>query len=264
MGTDVDLPGASMKPDDAARTLLSGEHSRRRGYLTQAISTSNQLAIMGAVGIWSLVIDWNSTKDVFAVQISVAGGAVSLLLGFWRFYVRTLDDAIIKLYPSIYFLERAVMPAELCTIDPPANVPAITVDDPQVSLDFVTVENVFFGSRGHAVFDTVGLALPVLFAVLSTGYAWSNKLVTFQPARWPHVHVVGWLVLFNLAGLLVVLRSLYLWPRNCVTWPVPKGKKSDAEQALKQRLKVLRGQRRPWAWCDVKPVRPTRLDRAGT
>lgn len=111
---------------NAAEVFLSGEHSRRRGYLINAINKWNGFAVMGTIAIWALLVKWdvlngqNTDYELFAIQIGWAGAVSSIFLGIWRLYVRYVDGSITRLYPAIYWCELTLnIPKELSSIRPP-------------------------------------------------------------------------------------------------------------------------------------------------
>ena len=124
-----------MSIEDAAKVVLSGEYSRRRGYLSRGHTTWDGFALTGTVAIWGLLVQWDTLTGerpdpaLFSTQIAWASALSSLLLGGWRFYARNIDDAIINLYPAIYLCERALLPAEACTLTPPSGVTSISKED---------------------------------------------------------------------------------------------------------------------------------------
>ena len=88
-----------MTIESGAQVLLSGEYSRRRGYLSQIITRWNGYAIVGMLSIWSFCVKWgallgnNPSPEIYAIQIAWASALSSVLLGIWRLHARYVDDS---------------------------------------------------------------------------------------------------------------------------------------------------------------------------
>jgi len=149
--------------------LLSGEYSRRRGYLSQVITSWNGYALIGMLSIWSFCVDWRNllgdcnSQEMFSIQIAWASALSSVLLGLWRFYARYLDDAIIHMYPAIYICESSLIHEKLRTIKPPKNIRPLSSCIDYKNIGWINVYNRDFGSRGHQVFDFIAGILVVAF-----------------------------------------------------------------------------------------------------
>ncbi|MHC4243287.1 MAG: hypothetical protein ACYSU4_12850 [Planctomycetota bacterium] len=207
--------------------LLSGEYSRRRGYLTSVIAGLNGLVFVGTLSIWSLLLHWDTPlieigcKKMFAIQIALAGSLSSILIGLWRFYVRFLDKSIIKLYPVIYMCERSLIPEETCTtITPPNDVKPLSkknIDDG--SIEWEPVKNEKFERRGHCFLDIFAIILILCFGFLSIGVAWYFKLITIFILGIPHS--IGLLLIGNVIGIVFVLLGQKNWRKQEIKWPIP-------------------------------------------
>jgi hypothetical protein len=215
-----------MSIDETARALMSGEHSRRRGYLTNVITSFNGLAIMGTLSIWAFFVKWelllgdNPSPEMFSTEVAWASSISSILIGLWRLYVRFLDGAIIQLYPAIYICERALIPEEICTMKSPNKIKSISRVKNYENLDWVTVCYKDFGGRGHHLIDSIAFFFVVLFGMISIIVAYKQKVITIDWFGSPHL--IGWLLIGNLIGLLLILVSWLQWRKRQVKWPIPK------------------------------------------
>jgi hypothetical protein len=213
-----------MSIKDSAKVVLSGEYSRRRGYLTGVIANMNGLAIAGTLTIWAFFVEWDTLFKIgyglFSTQIAWASAMSSVLIGLWRFYVRFLDSSIIRLYPAIYMCERALLPEEICTIKPPTKVQSLSKNDvASENLAWVSVRNNDFEGRGHHIIDWIAGIFIVIFSVISIYVAYTKEVVTIVWFGTPHL--IGWLLLGNIIGLLLIVIGWLLWRNKKVNWPIP-------------------------------------------
>lgn len=215
-----------MDMEETAQIILSGEHSRRRGYLTNVIAGLNVLAITATISIWGFFIHWdsllNETKNhkLFAIQLAWASGLSSIFLGLWRLYARFLDAAIIQLYPAIYLCEVEILPEEICSIKNPKNITRLTKELILKGIKWIVVRNKDFGGRGHGVIDWIVVIIILLFvfANLATGFGLDVIEINSQGTR----HLVTYLLFFNVVGILLVLIGWLKWRNKKVKWPIPK------------------------------------------
>lgn len=218
---------------EVARVVLSGASERRRGYLTTTITTWNQLAISGTIALWGFMLKWETVLgqgqsqdwELFAIQAAWAGALSSLLIGFWRYYAHFLDYGIVRLYPTLYICERALLPAQVCTLDPPNPDPrkpldVITRSDIAGAIDYREVHVKDFRGRGHGVIDAIGGACVVLFGVASVWLGVRSGRVTLLGTG--TLHIIGWLLLFgNGMGLVLLVRGSLKFRNRPILWPVP-------------------------------------------
>jgi hypothetical protein len=215
-----------MKNKSEKLTLLSGEHSRRRGYLVNIITALNGLAVTGTLAIWSTTIKWELLYThppnyiEFTTRLAWASGLSSFLLGLWRFYVHFLDSSIIRLYPAIYLLELGILPAEVASIKPPKlpeNVIQLTNVNLPEKIKWYEVENRDFGGRGHQFIDIlVGLFI-IASSVISLWVPHNLSIISFVGAKF---HLIGWLMFGNIAGILFVIVGWRKWEKKKVNWPI--------------------------------------------
>jgi hypothetical protein len=224
--------GIKMDMKETSKIILSGEYSRRRGYLTNVITTINILAITGTISIWAFFLKWDmllentqSSHKVFAIQLAWAGGLSSILLGLWRIYARFLDSAIIKLYPAMYLCEREIIPKEISIFKPPGKEPFLANNFVLQNVIWKDVRNKDFGSRGHQFVDWIAVILIVLFSVISLFSAYNFGIISF--ALRGRLHLVGWLLIGNVVGLLLVAIGWLQWRNKEVKWPIPKNNSED-------------------------------------
>lgn len=213
-----------MSIEDAAKVLLSGEYSRRRGYLSAFINSWNGLALTGTLAIWAWLVRWDALEgktpnpELFATQIGWAGAVSSFLLGVWRLHARNLDDSIIRLYPVSYLLESAVIPENIRTIKPPKGVQTLSKGQASGELSWAKVRNRDFRGRGHHFLDLIASLLIIAFGVTSVKTASSLGVTTIT---WPPDRI-GWLLLGNIIGLVLVLGACLWWRNRQLDWPIPK------------------------------------------
>jgi hypothetical protein len=211
---------------EAAKIILSGEHSRRRGYLTNVIVSLNGLAVTASLAICGFFIRWDllygKTQDhkLFAIQLACASGLSSIFLGLWRFYARVLDTSIISLYPAIYLCELEIIPNEISSIKPPNDVTRLTKGDISKGIDWKEVRNKDFGGRGHTVIDWIVVIFISVFSAISVSVAYKLGIVGLALGGWPHL--IGWLLSGNIVGVFLVLGGWWRWKKKVVMWPVPK------------------------------------------
>jgi hypothetical protein len=216
-----------MSIEDSAKVILAGEHSRRRGYLTSVIANMGGLAIMGTLSIWAFLVKWDilfentpNTWDMFSTRIAWASALSSVLIGLWRFYVRSLDSSIIQLYPAIYMCERMLLPEEICTIKPPTKVQSLSKNDvASENLGWVTVCNKDFEGRGHNVIDWLAVILIIIFGVISIVVAYSQEVIKIGGSG--TLHPIRLLLFGNIIGLLLILFGWLLWKGKKINWPIP-------------------------------------------
>lgn len=204
----------------SAQIILSGAYERRRGYLFAALTVMNQLVVTVTLGIWAAILRLDhSTDQQIATQVGWAGALASLLIGLWRYYAHFLDHGIVRLYPALYLSERAILPPQVCLLNPPQNVPPLTLEDIERGIRFQDVREKDFGSRGHIAVDTISAALIVLFGTASAMLGDAAQTVTITFGGTPHV--IGYLLLCNLIGLVLVVVSHFRWQNAKHQWPVP-------------------------------------------
>ena len=215
-----------MSMKKASEIILSGEHSRRRGYLTNVMVSLNVLAVMGSISIWGFFISWDSlygetqNHEMFSVQLAWASGLSSIFLGLWRLYARSLDASIIRLYPAIYLCELEIIPNEISSIKPPKNVTPLTKDLISQDIDWKKVRNKDFGGRCHNVIDCIVVIFIFAFSVISVLVASNLAIIDFALGGRPHL--VGGLLIGNAVGLSLVLIRWLQWRKKEVMWPIPK------------------------------------------
>ena len=215
-----------MSIEDAAKVVLSGEHSRRRGYLSSIHTTWDGFALTGTLAIWAFLVQWDALRGqepdhaLFATQIAWASALSSLLLGFWRLYARHLDDSIISLYPVMYLCERALLPGEICTLKPPSGAELLSKADLGRGLAWVRVRNRDFGGRGHSVLDWIAGLLIVAFGAISVLTASWLRVITIAWLGLPHL--VGWFLIGNAIGFTLVIGGWAWWRSRERDWPIPQ------------------------------------------
>jgi hypothetical protein len=80
----------AMSLEESARAVLSGEYERRRGYLSNTITTWNRLAVTATFAIWGFFVRWEAVAKehpdwrLFATQVAWAGALSSIFIGLWR------------------------------------------------------------------------------------------------------------------------------------------------------------------------------------
>lgn len=224
--------------EDTTKILLSGEHSRRRGYLTNVIVTLNALAATGTITIWSTLVQWDllygqaPNHMEFAIRFAWASCISSILLGLWRFYVHFLDASIIRLYPVIYLCELNILPDEISSIKPPKlpqNVNPVKKDSDFNEIEWHNARNIDFGGRGHQFIDTLVIILVLIFSVSSLSVSYKLSIISF--ALQGQLHLVGWLLIGNAVGLILVIIGWYQWKNIEVKWPVSKQNASNNSNA---------------------------------
>ncbi len=97
---------ASPADIDAAKILLSGLLPRQRIHWSQEIVHTDRLAVLATAGVWTLFL--NNTGLEWSWRVALASGVSAVLIGLWRWYARSVDDAIAKLYPAIMRYEQAL------------------------------------------------------------------------------------------------------------------------------------------------------------
>jgi hypothetical protein len=207
-------------PVKAAQIILSGSYERRRGYLFAAITVMNQLAVTATLGIWVAILRLeHSTPVQLAMEVGWAGSLTSILIGCWRYYAHFLDHAIVRQYPAMYLSERAILPPEVCTLRPPEGVSPITEKDIELGVAFEDVYEKAFGSRGHVALDFIAGGIVNLCAVASVLLGRASHTVTVAIGAKPHV--IGYLLIGNLLGLVLVVAGHFRWRNAKHKWPVP-------------------------------------------
>lgn len=224
--SNSNLGSGCIKPQDAARILQSGEYSRRRGYLSKTITTWNQIAVSGTIAIWAFLIPWqvivgeNPDHILFTNQVALASALSAVLLGLWRFYVHYLDKSIIRLYPIMYLCERILSPVEACTLPTPKSKLVLLNKTTALSpLRWVDIQNSDFRERGHTVIDLFAAAFIFAFGLISVWTALHYKTASFVLFGKPNL--IGYMLLFNITGLILVLMGWIRWRRCNLKWPVP-------------------------------------------
>jgi hypothetical protein len=214
-----------MNLDEVAKAVLSGSYERRRGYITNQLTTWNQLAVMGTIAIWAFFVRWEALlgqppdNRLFATQVAWAGALSSLLIGLWRYSSRVLDNDIVRTYPAIYLSERLLLPQEICTISPPKGVQPLSFTAITNGIEYRKVQNKDFGGRGHAGVDWIGVVLIVVFTVVSMLVAPSVGAIALScDLREP----VVFLLVANLVGLAFIAWGYLSWKGKSHDWPVPK------------------------------------------
>lgn len=236
--TDIIMLFNTMSTKEDSKILLSGEHSRRRGYLTSVIFSMNGLAIMATISIWGFFVNWdaylgeNTSHELFATQIAWASMLSSLFLGLWRLYMRYLDGATIRLYPVLYRCERELIPEEICTIKPPNKVQSISKDDVSDTFDWITVHYKDFGGRGHGVLDCFACVLIIAFGFITVIVAKNLNVIEFRMCG--DLHTVTYLLSGNIIGLVLVLIGWLLWRNKEVKWPIPKTHETNQKERKAQ------------------------------
>ncbi len=223
-----------MPIEDTAKVVLSGEHSRRRGYLSSIHTTWDGLALTGTLAIWAFLVQWDTLggaqpdHELFATQIAWASALSSLLLGFWRLYARNIDDSIVSLYPVMYLCERAIVPSEACTFNPPAGKQTLSQNDLSHGLAWVKVRNRDFGGRGHSVLDWIAAVLIAGFAAINVFTGSQLRVIRIMWFGIPHL--IGWLLLGNVVGLALVLWGWLWWRNRERNWPIPESRPANQDQ----------------------------------
>jgi hypothetical protein len=213
-----------MSVQEVARILLSSEYARRRGYLSQMITTWNQVVIAGTLALWTLLVRWDAllgvqqNRPVFTTQIAAASAAAAILLGLWRFHARVLDDAIVRLYPVMYLCECVLVPPQAHTVPRPTNCESLSQQDAAGQVAWKEVTNSVFGGRWHHVFDWLAAGATVAFGALSVCTAVELGEATVS-LRAP-LNRVGYLLLGNLFGVLLILSGWLWWRNRKLNWPV--------------------------------------------
>lgn len=218
-----------MSIENTAKIMLSGEYSRRRGYLTSVIAGLNGIAFIATLSIWSFFVHWDtligdtSNQKMFATQIALAGSLSSVLIGLWRFYVRSLDSSIIQLYPAIYICERSLIPKEACTIKIrklSKKVKQLSKENISDGLEWITVYNKDFGRRDHCFLDCLAITFILGFGCISVGIAYHYKVITIVWLGTPDW--IGLLLFGNFIGLIFIIFGWLRWRDGKVEWPIPK------------------------------------------
>jgi hypothetical protein len=211
---------------ETAKAILSGAYERRRGYLTNQLTTWNQVAATGTIAVWAFFVRWetllgqHSDPRLFATQIAWASALSSLLIGFWRYWSHVVDNDIVRVYPAIYLSERLVLPPQLCTISPPNGEAPLSSEAISSGIEYRQIQNKDFGGRGHTCLDVVGGVLIVLFAVsdvlvaMSLGTIAVPCVILREPA--------AFLLLWNLVGLTLIAWGYLSWKGKTHDWPVVK------------------------------------------
>ena len=224
-----------MRLEDSAKAILSGEYSRRRYHLDRIIVTWDGLALTGTLAIWGFVVKWDALMrlppdlELFATQIAWASALSSILIAIWRVYAHQLYHGIVKLYPTIYLHERALVPPELCALKPPQDVKALDLSTAQGAIKYIKVRDKDFGSGGHGMFDLIAGIVIVAFGMISIGVGlFKNVITLLSPGR---LHLIGYLLGANILGLALVIASYFMW-RNCEhSWPIPDDGQSTGDPA---------------------------------
>ena len=181
---------------------------------------------MGSISIWGFFIRWDflcektQNYELFAIQVAWASALSSILLGLWRFYVRYLDTQIIKLYPAMYLCGLEIIPDEIPIIKHPENVSPLTKDKISKGIDWKDICNKDFSGRGHHFIDWMVVFFIVCFCVISLGVAYKFQIIRI--ALWGTPHLVGWLLVGNFVGLLLVFIGWLQWRGKKIKWPIPK------------------------------------------
>lgn len=213
-----------MSIDDAAKAFLSGEYSRRRGYLSGFIYTWNGFALSGTIAIWGLLLNWGALVgqsadfELFATQVAWASALSSILLGFWRLYAHYLDDNIMKLYAVMYVCERTLLPPRLGTLSPPKALPALEREHLNAPLLWQEVHNSDFGGRAHGVLDWIAGGFVALFGAISLATALHLRVIRITLGA---PHLIGWLLLGNIFGACLIWFAWRWWSRQKKAWPIP-------------------------------------------
>lgn len=211
---------------EAAKTLMSGEYSRRRGYLTSVINSFNCVAITGTLSIWSFFVKWepllsgkNHSPELFSIEVAWASCITSLFIGLWRFYSRYLDGQILKLYPGIYISERKLLFPQICTIKTPASKQELVKETGENCICWEKVKYKEFGGRGHQWFDCISVVLIIAFAIVSISVALNLKVITISWLQ--SLHLIGFLLIGNIIGVVLIVVSWLIWKNQSLQWPVP-------------------------------------------
>ncbi len=220
--------------DDFVKTALSGEYSRRRGYLTNVLTGWNRLGLTGTLAIWAFVIDWQgaissnpAAQELFATQIALAGTLCSILLGICCLYSFRIDAGIIRLYPLLYFSERCILPDQLHSIQPPkrqtSSIPPLTreviIRD---EIIFLPVKYRDFGLRGNGIYLLLCAILIFAFATISVTIGLTLQVIILSTSGTPHL--IGLLLLGNALGLGFIGYGWYSWRKEELNWPTPNAK----------------------------------------
>lgn len=195
-----------MDVEDTAKVVLS-EYSTRRYHLDRVIVTWDGLALTGTLAILSFAVKWDALltdSELFAIQLAWAGALSSLLVGLWRLYAHYLYNHIVRLYPTIYLHESAIVPHELCTIHPPKgrDIKPLAMGKARGNVKYITVHHKDFDGGGHGGFDLIAGAVIVVFGVASMWTALSMDVITVSLFTRPHM--IGYLLLGNCVGLVLV------------------------------------------------------------
>ena len=223
-----------MNMKETSEIILSGEHSRRRGYLSNILVSLNALAVMSSLSIWGFLVRWDflygkmENHELFAIQVAWASGLSSIFLGLWRLYARSLDASIIRLYPAIYLCELEIIPAEISSIEPPRKVPVLTKDLISQGLDWEKVQNKDFRGRSHTEIDWIVVIFIFAFSVISVSVGYNLGVIGFALEGPPHL--VGCLLICNAVGLSLVLVGWLRWRRKTVKWPIPRTNRAEANE----------------------------------
>ena len=205
--------------EESATVVVSGSYERRRGYLTAAMYTVNQVAVTTTVAIWAYLIRWDLIlKQVqpdwalFATEAAWAGALSSIVVGVWRLYERQLDQEVVRLYPGIYLCERLVLPAEVCVVNPPKGVAALSKAAILDGFDFRDIPNTEHGGRGHNFEDLIGAISIVVFSIMSLGAGWKANVIALPRVGWPHQ--IGLMLIGNLVGLALIVTAYMRWRKK--------------------------------------------------
>jgi hypothetical protein len=183
-----------------ARTLLTLREQQRQHWST-LIGALNGLAMTLVLGIWSLFtkefldhtsiltqVSSSPTDHAFAFSyIVLAAGLSSIVLAFWRWYVRYLDNSIVKLYPEIMTYEQILgassdtgMENYLSNEKVVKNTLSGLSKDQKQELVKRFVRDKRIGRRGHLAFDIVVFILiffSLMIAIINIlNLAWLHQL----------------------------------------------------------------------------------------
>jgi len=234
--TNSKIGGMSMSIENAAKVFLSGEHSRRRGYLLNIMNQWDRLAIMGTIAIWAFLVKLDvlnltpPQNEQLAIQVGWASTVSSILLGLWRVYAHWLDRDIIRLYPGVYLYERVLnIPEQLSLIDRPENTEKLSKEDIHSGVVWEDIYNHRFGHRGHQYMDLIACIIIILFGILSVVIARSLNAVIIVWMGEPHI--IGYLLWGNFIGLLLVSGSYLWWRYSKCPWPIPNSSSQQQESS---------------------------------
>lgn len=208
--------------NENARALLAGLYQQRLHWSTM-ITTLMGFTLAGNAAIGTFIGSYIAQGAGRPAFYLVAAAVSAIMVGFWRFYSRYLDDSVAHLYPEIFAYERKLgvpnsagiwryLSDNIKSIRIISDDARFNIDKTYIALDYLA-RNKKMGRRGHILFDIASIVYVVFLigmGVFALRYSYEFNKWSFIIEESGKVSANYNFIFYSICGLLMLISLIFI------------------------------------------------------